>query len=178
MLCAGLPATTLGLPAAATPSDNPLSVSTAERLALADHMHRMQLISEVHAHTHSHAHTHLHLHPGGMDVGSSLPPSPSFFFPYSSPWPLSPSPPLLMAYTSSGTALISPKVLSALCVTYATTITTATATTATISIPLPLLPLLLPLLPLLPLQSPALLHLLEYSAYSHGFKHYTAVSLA
>ncbi|KAK7023422.1 hypothetical protein SK128_002039 [Halocaridina rubra] len=57
----GLPATTLALSAAATPTDNSLAVSTAERLALADHMHRM--INEVHAHTHSHAHTHLHLHP-------------------------------------------------------------------------------------------------------------------
>ncbi|XP_050730584.1 arginine-glutamic acid dipeptide repeats protein-like isoform X3 [Eriocheir sinensis] len=74
----GLPATTLGLTVAAPPSENPLSVSSVERLALADHMHRLQMFNEVHAHTHSHAHTHLHLHPGAAAAAAAAgyPPRP------------------------------------------------------------------------------------------------------
>ncbi|KAK8378837.1 hypothetical protein O3P69_009510 [Scylla paramamosain] len=73
----GLPATTLGLTGAAPPSDSPLTVSSVERLALADHMHRLQMFNEVHAHTHSHAHTHLHLHPGAAAVAAAgYPPRP------------------------------------------------------------------------------------------------------
>ncbi|XP_053651276.2 arginine-glutamic acid dipeptide repeats protein isoform X2 [Cherax quadricarinatus] len=88
----GLPATTLGLSAAATSSDNPLTVSTAERLALADHMHRMQMINEVHAHTHSHAHTHLHLHPGAAAAAAAAgyPPRPPMLRPGDPPPPLPP----------------------------------------------------------------------------------------
>ncbi|XP_066959672.1 arginine-glutamic acid dipeptide repeats protein-like isoform X1 [Macrobrachium rosenbergii] len=87
----GLPATTLALSAAATPSDNSLAVSTAERLALADHMHRMQMINEVHAHTHSHAHTHLHLHPEAAAAATY--PRPPILRPGDPPPPLPPGHP-------------------------------------------------------------------------------------
>ncbi|XP_071549730.1 uncharacterized protein Gug isoform X2 [Panulirus ornatus] len=103
----GLPATTLGLNAAATPSDNPLAVSTAERLALADHMHRMQMINEVHAHTHSHAHTHLHLHPGAAAAAAAAagyPLRPPMLRPGDRPPP--PLPPGYPAQTHHAAALL------------------------------------------------------------------------